>query len=276
MQGLPKGWKREEVLVVGLAKNKLTETIYISPEGTRIKTKKQLMEALGPTWNAPECFDFKTGQFSPDLLKEKQEKDYKKTDYIIKYGVRPIDYDFELPVRRAQWCGEMPLKLVRGFPSNKIEKDYPAREKDDSARPIAPVRSRPCQLLSEKRLQKMSPVDTQGKKIGDVPLPGGITPSLPEVFDDGEVMTRISSQLVSTKLPVQGQKEVVPKQIEIAEEGRNVNKALLTSDALQPLCTSVTISDKDIYAQEDKVRRTQLALAEMMKKFRMQQQALVN
>lgn len=60
MQGLPKGWKREEVLVVGLAKNKLTETIYISPEGTRIKTKKQLMEALGPTWNAPECFDFKT------------------------------------------------------------------------------------------------------------------------------------------------------------------------------------------------------------------------
>jgi len=89
-------------------------------------------------------------------------------------------------------------------------------------------------------------------------------------------MTRISSQLVSTKLPVQGQKEVVPKQIEVAEEGRNVNKALLTSDALQPLCTSVTISDKDIYAQEDKVRRTQLALAEMMKKFRMQQQALVN
>ncbi len=51
-------------------------------------------------------------------------------------------------------------------------------------------------------------------------------PSLPEVFDDGEVMTRISSQLVSTKLPVQGQKEVVPKQIEIVEEGRNVNKAL--------------------------------------------------
>ena len=91
-------------------------------------------------------------------------------------------------------------------------------------------------------------------------------PSLPEVFDDGEVMTRISSQLVSTKLPVQGQKEVVPKQIEVAEEGRNVNKALcklfssdfckpvflVTSDALQPLCTSVTISDKDIYAQEDK------------------------
>ena len=64
----------------------------------------------------------------------------------------------------------------------------------------------------------------------------------------------------------------------------------MTSDALQPLCTNVTISDKDIYAQEDKgkyylrlrighyfsVRRTQLALAEMMKKFRMQQQALVN
>lgn len=64
---------------------------------------------------------------------------------------------------------------------------------------------------------------------------------------------------------------------------------LVTSDALQPLCTSVTISDKEIYAQEDKgrqwlaiktyffiVRRTQLALAEMMKKFRMQQQAVVN
>ena len=60
MQALPKGWKREEVLVVGLAKHKLTETIYISPEGKRIKTKKELMQALGPTWNAPECFDFKT------------------------------------------------------------------------------------------------------------------------------------------------------------------------------------------------------------------------
>lgn len=63
----------------------------------------------------------------------------------------------------------------------------------------------------------------------------------------------------------------------------------VTSDAVQPLCTNMSISDKDIYAQEDKgtriaffrfqtclVRRTQLALAEMMKKYRMQQQALVN
>ena len=136
----------------------------------------------------------------------------------------------------------MPLKLVRGFPDNKVVKDYPNREKDESARPVPPVRSRPCQLLSEKRLEKMFPVDVHGEKVGDVPLPDGIKviphysllnltsllfkPSLPDVFDDSCVMTRLSSQLVSTKLPVQGQKEVVPKQIEIAEEGRNVNKAL--------------------------------------------------
>lgn len=134
----------------------------------------------------------------------------------------------------------MPLKLVRGFPDNKVVKDYPNREKDDSARPVPPVRSRPCQLLSEKRLEKMFPVDVHGEKVGDVPLPEGIKvilhsnpttfnpfkPSLPDVFDDSCVMTRLSSQLVSTKLPVQGQKEVVPKQIEMAEEGRNVNKAL--------------------------------------------------
>ena len=39
----------------------LMKLFVLQPKlSNRIKTKKELMEALGPTWNAPECFDFKT------------------------------------------------------------------------------------------------------------------------------------------------------------------------------------------------------------------------
>lgn len=80
--------------------------------------------------------------------------------------------------RRAQWCGEMPLKIIRHYPGNKIEKEYPNREKEDGIRPLAPVRQRPSQLLSEKRLEKIKPCEVDGFQTGGMSLPSSIKVSV--------------------------------------------------------------------------------------------------
>ena len=63
---LPKNWKREERLREGIGR-KLVQVIYWSPDGKKITTKKELMEELGSEWDAPECLDFKTYEFSLQL-----------------------------------------------------------------------------------------------------------------------------------------------------------------------------------------------------------------
>ena len=70
---LPKGWRREECLRDGIG-SKLVQVIYWSPQGKKCTTKKQLMDELGKDWDAPECLDFKTGIYSTEALKKKQEK----------------------------------------------------------------------------------------------------------------------------------------------------------------------------------------------------------
>lgn len=274
---LPKGWRREEIMWEenrSLNHNSIIKTIYWSPEGKKITTKKELMKELGSEWDAPECFDFKTGQFSSELIKKKQERDAKKNEYFLKTGHRPIDYDFELPVRRAQWCGEMPLKIITHYPKNKVEREYPTREKEDSVRPIAPVRQRPTQLLSEKRLENIKPREVDGFQTGGMCLPDSIKPSLPDIFDDGPLLSRMSSQLLNSKLPLQGQKEILEvKDVPDRDNTKDMYKTLLNADHVQPLCTPVKILDQEILRQEDTVRKTQAALAELMKQYRSQQQS---
>lgn len=234
------------------------------------------MKELGSEWDAPECFDFKTGVFSSELVKKKKEMENRKNEYFLKTGHRPIDYDFDLPIRRAQWCGEMPLKIIRHYPGNKIEKEYPNREKEDGIRPLAPVRQRPSQLLSEKRLEKIKPCEVDGFQTGGMSLPSSIKPCAPEIFDDGPLLSRMTSQLLSSKLPLQGQKELEHKDLTDRDGDKDLYKTLLLSDHVQPMCTAVKITDQEILNQEDKVRKTQNALAELMRKYRHQQQSLVN
>ena len=78
----------------------------------------------------------------------------------------------------------MPLKVIRHYPGNKVEKKYPAgreREKEEGTRPIPPVRQRPTQLLSEKRLENMRPRDQDGFVTGEMSLPELIEPVMDEV-----------------------------------------------------------------------------------------------
>lgn len=269
---LPKNWKREEKLREGIGMGKLVQTIYWSPEGKKITSKRELMTELGAEWDAPECFDFKTGMYSSELLKKKQDREKRKNDYFLKMGHRPIDYDFDLPSRRAQWCGEMPLKIIRPYPANKIEKEYPAREREEGTRPIAPVRQRPSQLLSEKRLQNIKPCEVDGFQAGNMSLPESIKPCIPEIFDDGALLSRMSSQLLSSKLPLQGQKDSEVKETHEKDGEKDLYKALLSSDHVQPMCKMVKITDEEILQQEDKVCRTQKALADLMRKYRAQQE----
>ena len=37
--------------------------------------------------------------YSSEALKKKQEKEKKKNEFYLKYGHRPIEYNFELPIR---------------------------------------------------------------------------------------------------------------------------------------------------------------------------------
>lgn len=226
------------------------------------------MEELGSEWDAPECLDFKTGVYSSDALKKKQEKEKKKNEFYLKYGHRPIEYNFELPVRRAQGCGDMPLNLVRNFPENEVRQDYVSKMETDpndkDKRPIPPVRQRPHQLLSEKRLENIRPKNEHDKEVGDVSLPKCIKPTCNDVFADGPLMTRICGQLLNSKLPLQGQKNSEMKDEKLEKEEKNLYRDIMTQDPVQPLCNHVQISDKEILEQEDKVSRAQNALARAM------------
>ena len=67
----------------------------------------------------------------------------------------------------------MPVKINKNFPGNEVKKDkeFPVREPDPEAKPITPVRNRPCQLLKEKRLENKKPTETDGFETGDATLP---------------------------------------------------------------------------------------------------------
>merc|ERR1712227_986352 len=77
---LPVGWRREEKLRDGLGR-RLVQVIWWSPSGKKCTTKKELIEELGKDWDAPECLDYKTGIYSTDGLKQKQEKEKKKNEF---------------------------------------------------------------------------------------------------------------------------------------------------------------------------------------------------
>lgn len=270
----------------GIGKGKLVQTIYWSPQGKKITSKKELFKELGQEYqshNAPECFDFKTGTYSLELLKKKKEREARKNECFIRTGHLPIEYNFDMPSRRATWCGEMPLKVIRHYPGNKVEKKYPAgkeREKDEGTRPIPPVRQRPTQLLSEKRLENMRPRDQDGFITSEMKLPELIDPVMEEIYDDGPLLSRMSAQLLSSDAPLQGQKDIDTKDLARSEglkDGeKDLHKLLVLSDHVQPLCKFSEITDKEILQQEDTVRKAQNALAEMMAKYREQQAALAS
>jgi len=253
---LPKGWRRDECLRDGIGAN-LVQVVYWSPQGKKCTTKRELMDELGKEWDAPECLDFKTGVYSTDALKKKQEKEKKKNEFYLKHGHAPIDYNFDLPVRRAQWCGDMPLTLVRSFPNNEIRHDQ-SKEAKDETRPIAPVRQRPCQLLAEKRFEHV-PSEISIKQV---------TPTCPQVYSNGALLTRVCSQLNKHgKLPMTGQKE---KPADTTED-TNLYREIMTQDPVQPLCNPINVTETEIIEQENKVHLAQRALARAMKLFEMQE-----
>jgi hypothetical protein len=273
---LPKNWRREERLREGIGR-KLVQIIYWSPEGKKITTKKELMKELGSDWDAPECLDFKTGVYSSEALKKKQEKEKKKNEYFLKHGHRPIEYNFELPIRRAQWCGDMPLNVVRNFPSNEVRSEYPKQKspsensEEKEIRPIPPVRTRPNQLLSEKRLEHLRPKNEFNRDVGQLSLPECIKPTTEEVFGENPLITRICGQLLNSKVPMNGQKKDEDKN---NSEEKNAYRDIMTQDPVQPLCNQVQISDSQILEQEAKVTKAQQALARAMALFEQQQSSV--
>ena len=86
-----------------------------------------------------------------------------------------ILYNLYIFIRRAQWCGDMPLNVVRNFPCNEVRNEYPQQkplETDEKEqRPIPPVRTRPNQLLSEKRLEHLRSKNENNVDVGELSLP---------------------------------------------------------------------------------------------------------
>ena len=71
----------------------------------------------------------------------------------------------------------MPLNVVRNFPSNEVRSEYPKQKsptenpEEKEIRPIPPVRTRPNQLLSEKRLEHLRPKNEFSRDVGQLSLP---------------------------------------------------------------------------------------------------------
>jgi hypothetical protein len=175
-----------------------------------------------------------SGVYSSEALKKKQEKEKKKNEYFLKHGHRPIEYNFELPIRRAQWCGDMPLNVVRNFPSNEVRSEYPKQKsptensEEKEIRPIPPVRTRPNQLLSEKRLEHLRPKNEFNRDVGQLSLPECIKPTTEEVFGENPLITRICGQLLNSKVPMNGQKKDEDKNnSEEKNAYRDISKLLL-------------------------------------------------
>uniref|UniRef100_A0A915EXW0 MBD domain-containing protein n=1 Tax=Echinococcus canadensis TaxID=519352 RepID=A0A915EXW0_9CEST len=67
---LPVGWKREEILRPDGLNSGKTVVFYVSPNGMKIRTQKELQNALGDKFDI-SSFDWRTGKFSSQLLKHR-------------------------------------------------------------------------------------------------------------------------------------------------------------------------------------------------------------
>lgn len=193
---LPKGWIREEVprknqhLLGGKS-----DIYYISPMGKKIKSKVELIKAMGEHYDL-KAFDYVTGTMNPLLVRSKPRSE--PVDGRKRY--RPPNYDFTKSIL-LEGAFRAPLRQTASiFPQPvTIKKSHTTETRTDAGPKLI---EKPRQLLWEKRLLGIKPayLDDDFKPLS---FPGiakllGSTFGSDKTMSDSLQLTKDSSQNTSS------------------------------------------------------------------------------
>ncbi|ESP00545.1 hypothetical protein LOTGIDRAFT_112523 [Lottia gigantea] len=238
--GLPDGWRREEVVrKSGLSAGK-TDVYYYSPDGKKIRSKPQLARALGDAMEL-SAFDFRTGRVNFNACRK--SKGHKGSSFDFARGWH--DTSLVLPIRQTASIFKQPVTLIRNRPESKTRSDI----KQGGDQP-----AQPRQLFWEKRLQGLKPCDNSDEVIQSMDLPRNMQGVGPNLSTEN-ILQSISAALHIGTLPVTGQ---------LASKGSILKNPGVNIDSNQPLIQQMLVSDEDIRRQEMNVKIARRNLQDAM------------
>lgn len=230
VQGLPSGWKREEVVRrKGLSAGKI-DVFYSSPDGRRVKTKAQLARILGNKFDLAG-FDFRTGRIMSGGVHRRMR----------------ADVNVMLPIRQTASIFKQPVTIVSNHPDSKTRSDLRHGSQEQ-----------PRQLFWEKRLEGLFACDKIGEKMTTLQLPHNIQGIAPELVKQENLLHSIAAALHLSTQPITGQ-TATPAQLQ-----RN---PAVSVNVEQPLMQPVLISEDDVQKQEQKVQDARRRLQQAMRQF---------
>lgn len=225
--GLPPGWTREELVrQSGLSAGR-TDVYYISPDGTKIRSKPHLSRFLGESFDL-SAFDFRSGRIISSALRKRMRH----------------DSNLALPIRQTASIFKQPVTVIRNHPDSQTKTDI----KHGPQEP-------PRQLFWEKRLQGMKAFDNTAEQIQSLELPKNVQGIGPELTTEN-ILQSISAALHLGNVPIIGQHGNKTS----LQKNPGVNL-----DVNQPHIQQLIVSDEDIRRQESRVSEARKKLQEIMK-----------
>ncbi|CDS42621.1 methyl CpG binding domain protein 2 [Echinococcus multilocularis] len=232
---LPVGWKREEILRPdGLSSGK-TVVFYVSPNGMKIRTQKELQNALGDKFDI-SSFDWRTGKFSSSLLKHRipnsgDQNSVKSSFFrsITSSECKTEDIEYDWFQRNTTPNFPEPVIVLNHNDSNRSDK--------------SPVKESLKQLFSERRLSDRYAVDHRdGETLIRSTLPPGIESAGVPGYNKSQLLQNLIVSLSSKHGPITGQERTVEQN----------PCAMLNQN--QPYVKNFVITDEDIRKQYQRVK----------------------
>ena len=255
---LPEGWKREETKRSGGLSSGKIDICYISPSGTRIKSKAELAQNLGNVVYLT-TFYFRTGKIIAALVRKN-----KRPGRTGLYDYRSLKHDqsLTLPVRQSPWIFKRPVKYVSTQPNSLVYnsqqiKDYYKKNnmtvliesKSDAA-------EKPHQLFWQKRLQGLRASINGVDEFQSFKLPSNMKAFMDSLADQDTLVRSVTASLHQSAQPIRGQeKNALHKKKESIEEGgrHSPRNPVAFINPHQPLIVSTTVTEEDICRQEKAV-----------------------
>lgn len=258
---LPAGWKREEICrKSGLSSGKI-DVVYVSPSGTRCRTKAELARALGRSVDLT-YFDFRSGRLSTALRRRQQSDEARQNrSHVVDYsrGLRVErvtvgdSSSFVAPIRQTASIFKQPVTVVRNFADGIVKNEVP---RTGTAAPIVGSHlQKPRQLFWEKRLQGMRACDTNHTQLLQLSLPRALRRVGPHT-DDTVAVRSLTSALhhACAVAPVHASQAAIAP-ITGQSAGKHVldkNPAVFV-DPAQPLVVGAAVSSEEVRRQEERV-----------------------
>lgn len=253
---LPDGWRREEIKrTKGLSTN--TDVIYVSPEGHRIKSKNELAKYLGHGIDL-STFDYRSGRINPSMLRKSKHRAGGIHDHraLIKTDPSMVN-----PVRRVALM-KQPVTVVKNNKNSKVLNAHQIRElkKKNSALQFTDPKSdnteRPFQLLWTKRLEGQRASNRALERLDDFQLPAQIRAFSLSLAKNDDIFRSITANLFFDNRPIKGQERKLLNRIRREQDEDEALRYLMAFlNPHQPMTHGITVSDGDIQAQEEIVRK---------------------